>query len=192
MNAPELVTQLAKAFDPEVQQTRDDERSQRSFQAMQFHNLSQQLRDAQAATENLRNQLDIVRNHSHEVERTRDLAEFKLQMMQRNSGLAPNPKRQSRQEWLAEHHPDIVRIGGKVRSERIYADGGRCTEWHSDLSDDEKENWAPFGSSSSSSLAHPSSSSSHALPSSSSPAPSSDIPVAGPSSAARFSTGDAI
>ncbi|KAF8175938.1 hypothetical protein K438DRAFT_1847299 [Mycena galopus ATCC 62051] len=152
LNAPELVNTLAKAFDPEAQQSRDDERSQRSFQTTQFFSLSQQLRDAHAATESLRNQLIAMQSRMYDVERARDRAEWKLEMY--GSG--------SRAKYIAEECPDLVRVGGKIRSERVYPDGGRCIEWFTDISaddDSEKENWDP---SSSSSSGHPS------LPSSSS------------------------
>lgn len=186
LNAPELIGHLAKAFDPEVQQARDEERSQRSFQLAQFNSISAQLRDAQAATESLRTQLLSMQNRSHEVERARDLAEFKLQLLEQRTVVSqpqPQPQpRQSRQGWYEEHHPDLIRVDGKVRCERIYPDGGACTEWISDPSDDEKENWPPYGYPRSSS---PLLSSSPDL--STNP---SDVPIAGPSSAGAGSSTD--
>ncbi|KAF8200022.1 hypothetical protein K438DRAFT_1823075 [Mycena galopus ATCC 62051] len=128
LNAPELVNTLAKAFNPEAQQSRDDERS------------------------HLRNQLIAMQSRMYDVERAHDCAEWKLEMY--GSG--------SRAKYIAEECPDLVRVGGKIRSERVYPDGGRCIEWFTDISaddDSEKENWDP---SSSSSSGHPS------LPSSSS------------------------
>lgn len=197
INAPELVNKLSKAFDPEAQQSRDHARSDRSFQTAQLFTVNAQLRDAQATTESLRTQLAALQNQVHAAERARDLAEFKLQLVD-----VPKPKVPGRQEWLAEHHPDLERVGGQVRSERVYSDGGRCTTWHSDPSDDEKENWAPHGYPSSSSP-FPSSSSSLGPPLSSSPAAAALLPalpiapsaisVAGPSSVARTTeSGDAL
>ncbi|KAJ7711932.1 hypothetical protein B0H16DRAFT_1437352 [Mycena metata] len=189
LNAPELVTQLAKAFDPEVQQSRDTARAERSFQTTQLLTLNGQLRDSQATIESLCSQITTLQAQVHTAERARDLAEFKLQLADVPKS---NPKRRSRQEWMAEYHPDIQRVGGKVRAERVYSDGGRCTTWHSDPSDDEKENRAPYAYPGSSSP-FPSSSSSLG-PLSSSPMPllpalpitsSSDTPIAGPSSVAH-------
>ncbi|KAJ7713091.1 hypothetical protein B0H16DRAFT_1341737 [Mycena metata] len=186
LNAPELVGHLAKAFDPEVQQARDEERSQRSFQLAQFNSISAQLHDAQAATESLRTQLLSMQNRSHEVERARDLAEFKLQLLEQRTVVSqpqPQPQpRQSRQGWYKEHHPDLIRVDGKVRCERIYPDGGACTEWISDPSDDEKENWPPYGYPRSSSPLLSSSPDRSTNP--------SDVPIAGPSSAGAGSSTD--
>jgi hypothetical protein len=140
MNALELVNKLAKAFDPEAQQIRDDERSQHSFQATQLSTLTQQLRDSQTANENLCDQLRVT-------ERAHDRAELKMMYDQDSFAL----KRQCRSTYIAEAYPDIVRVDGKIRSERIYDDGGGCTEWFSDPStadESEKENWDPSSSSS--------------------------------------------
>ncbi|KAJ7767216.1 hypothetical protein B0H16DRAFT_1789237 [Mycena metata] len=172
LNAPELVGHLAKAFDPEVQQARDEERSQRSFQLAQFNSISAQLCDAQAATESLCTQLLSMQNRSHEVERARDLAEFKLQLLEQRTVVSqpqpqPQPQpRQSRQGWYEEHHPDLIRVDGKVRYP----------------SNDEKENWPPYGYPRSSS---PLLSSSPDL--STNP---SDVPIASPSSAGAGSSTD--
>ncbi|KAF7341440.1 hypothetical protein MVEN_01881100 [Mycena venus] len=80
LNAPDLVNKLAKVFDPETQQSLQEERSQRSFQNTQLFTLMQQLRDAQAANDNLRYQVTTAQNQAHESDRARDRAEFKLQM----------------------------------------------------------------------------------------------------------------
>ncbi|KAJ7653533.1 hypothetical protein DFH06DRAFT_1133697 [Mycena polygramma] len=153
LNAPDLVNKLAKAFDPEAQQSRDDERSQRSFQTAQLFTVNQQLRDAQATTESLRSQLAAMQQRAHDVERAHDQARFKLQMYESGFAVAPKPrKHQRRSEYLAEHCSDIVRVQGQIRSERIYPDGGRCTEWWSDPStgdESDKENWDPSSSGSS-------------------------------------------
>ncbi|KAJ7727416.1 hypothetical protein B0H16DRAFT_1779512, partial [Mycena metata] len=140
LNAPELTNQLAKVFDPEVQQSRDTVRAEHSFQQVQLITLNGQLCDSQATIKSLRTQITALQAQVHTAERGRDLAESELQLTDVPKS---NPKHQSCQEWMAEHHPDIQRIGGKVRTERVYADGGRCTMWHSDPSDDEEENQAP-------------------------------------------------
>ncbi|KAJ7258322.1 hypothetical protein C8J57DRAFT_1472431 [Mycena rebaudengoi] len=86
MNAPDLVNKLSHAFDPEAQKARDAERSQRSFQATQMLSLTQQLCDAQAANEGLRNQITIMQGHTHDVERACDRAELRLEMVEGANG----------------------------------------------------------------------------------------------------------
>ncbi|KAJ7715049.1 hypothetical protein B0H16DRAFT_1701866 [Mycena metata] len=118
LNAPELVSHLAKVFDPEVQQACDEERSQRSFQLAQFNSISAQLCDVQAVTESLRTQLLSIQNRSHKVKRAHDLAEFTLQLLEQRTVVSqpqPQPQpRQSRQGWYEEYHPDLIRVDGKV------------------------------------------------------------------------------
>jgi hypothetical protein len=148
MSAPELVNKLAKAFDPEAQQARDANRSQRSFQNTQLLAVNQQLRDAQATNESLRTQLMAAQTHAHDTERARDRAEMMLAMYER--GLGGGKKRRSRARYVAEEYPDLERVEGKIRSERIYGDGGACIQWYSDASagdDSEKENRNPTSSS---------------------------------------------
>ncbi|KAF7340350.1 hypothetical protein MVEN_01954200 [Mycena venus] len=125
MNAPELVNKLSQAFDPAVLKSRDDERSLRSFQTTQFLALNQQLRDAQAATESLRNELATV-------QRARDRAELKLELHQPSFAGFTTSGPRSRARYIADEHPDLVRVGGKIR----YGE------------DSDKENWDPSSSSS--------------------------------------------
>ncbi|KAJ7616452.1 hypothetical protein FB45DRAFT_719031, partial [Roridomyces roridus] len=126
-SAPDLVKQLAKTFDPDAQRARDKERAERSFQTTQFFALSQQMRDAQSTIDSLRTQL-------HESERARDRAEFKLDMM-------------GDREPRVYARPSGTKGAGrsKSRCEIIYPEGGACTYWVTDVSDDEsdKENKAP-------------------------------------------------
>ncbi|KAJ6529398.1 hypothetical protein B0H19DRAFT_532533 [Mycena capillaripes] len=156
MNAPELVTQLSKVFDPKAARARETDRAERSFQTTHMFTLSQQLRDAQTANENLRNQLSAMQIQLHDAQRGRELAELKLQMFQTGSvfgsaSMGPSTGRRSRAAIYKEN-PDFVREDRKVRCERIFPDGGACTQWFSDLSsddDEEKENKNPSSSSNS-------------------------------------------
>ncbi|KAJ6453365.1 hypothetical protein C8R45DRAFT_633831 [Mycena sanguinolenta] len=147
MNLPELVTKLAKAFDPETQQSMQEERAQRSFQTAQLFSLTQHIRDANATADALRNQLTQMQTRVHEAERARDRAEFKLEL----HGPAPGGERLSRHgQYIAEQYPDLVRVRGKIRSERIFPEGGGCVEWFTDTSADDdldKENQDPSSSS---------------------------------------------
>ncbi|KAJ6553569.1 hypothetical protein DFH09DRAFT_1085684 [Mycena vulgaris] len=144
MNTPELVNKLANAFDPDVQKSRDQERSERSFQTTQIITMSQQLRDAQATNESLRNQMATIQTRAHDTERALDRAEMLLKMY--TGDFAPKQRRKSspKRSRYADH-PDIVRVNGKVRCEVTYPDGGACTYWVSDPSSDEsgKENRDP-------------------------------------------------
>ncbi|KAJ7772878.1 hypothetical protein DFH07DRAFT_146407 [Mycena maculata] len=79
--APELVDKLTRAFDPEVQKARDEDRYQRAAQNTQLFTLSQQLRDSHTSAESLRNQLTIMQQHLNDAERSRDVALLKLEMM---------------------------------------------------------------------------------------------------------------
>ncbi|KAF7371864.1 hypothetical protein MVEN_00043400 [Mycena venus] len=125
MNAPELVNKLSQAFDPAVLKSRDDERSLRSFQTTQFLALNQQLCDAQAATESLRNELATV-------QRAHDRAELKLELHQPSFAGFTTSGPRSRARYIADEYPDLVRVGGKIR----YGE------------DSDKENWDPSSSSS--------------------------------------------
>ncbi|KAJ7366037.1 hypothetical protein DFH08DRAFT_1002638 [Mycena albidolilacea] len=140
LNAPELVNKFAKAFDLETQQSLQDERAQRSFQTTQFFTVNQQLRDTKASYENLR-------NHLAEVERARDRAEFRLEMVE-HGGFGGGGDHRSRAQYILEEYPDLVRVDGHIRCERIYPEGGGCTQWFADSEDSEKENRHPSSSSS--------------------------------------------
>ncbi|KAJ7123487.1 hypothetical protein C8R44DRAFT_783884 [Mycena epipterygia] len=115
MNAPELVSKLSQAFDPEAQKSRDDERSQRSFQTTQLFAMSQQLRDAQATMESLQNEISAMQKHTNDVERARDRAEMKLEMYTGGFASDVAPKRPSKTAERYKQNPDLVRVGGKVR-----------------------------------------------------------------------------
>jgi hypothetical protein len=108
---------------------------------MQFLALTQQLRDAQAANERMRNELAVVQC-------ARDRAELKLELYQPGSfaGFSTSGPR-SRAQYIADEYPDLVRVGGKIGCETVYPDGGRCTEWFTD-GEDSKENRDPSSSSS--------------------------------------------
>ncbi|KAJ7091997.1 hypothetical protein B0H15DRAFT_777771, partial [Mycena belliarum] len=137
MNAPELVNKLSHAFDPDTQRARDEERSQRSFQSAQIFAMSQQLRDAQAIIETLR-------NRAHDAERARDRAELRLELAEGRGHRSKSERRSKKVD-----QPDLIRVNGKVRCETVYPEGGQCTYWVTDASSDEseKENKDPKSSS---------------------------------------------
>ncbi|KAJ7277227.1 hypothetical protein C8J57DRAFT_1222969 [Mycena rebaudengoi] len=131
----DLANKLAHAFDPAVQQARDD-----------------QLRDSQAVVESLRTQNTILQNHVHELEHACDRAEVKLELLNLNNG--SNAQGRSRPRPYKSHKrvSDIERVRGKIRCETKYPGGGAMTHWISDPStddyedyDEEKENsWDTF------------------------------------------------
>ncbi|KAJ6527142.1 hypothetical protein B0H19DRAFT_1385536 [Mycena capillaripes] len=157
MNALELVNQLSKAFDPTVAKARENERAERSFQTTHMLTLSQQLRNSQNSIENLRNQLTAMQTRVHDAERGRKLAELKLQFSHVGSGPVfggdsadLNTSRRRGRAAVYKANPDLIRHDGQVRCERLYADGGACTQFYSDHSSDdeeEKENRNPSSSS---------------------------------------------
>ncbi|KAJ7112688.1 hypothetical protein C8R44DRAFT_882442 [Mycena epipterygia] len=114
------------AFDPNTPKSRDDERSQRSFQNTQIFTISQQLRDAQGTIESLSNQITVMQNHTQDVERAHDRAEFKIEMLQ---GVETC--------WV-HVRPDAC-VNGKIHCEVLYPDGGACTYWVTDHSSDKSE-----------------------------------------------------
>jgi hypothetical protein len=106
--------------------------------------MTQELRDTQATSERLHNQLA-------EVGCARDRAELKLEMY----GSAPftgfggsGSRKVTWAQYIADEYPDLVRQGGKIRCETVYPEGGGCVEWITDDDDDDKENWNPSLSSS--------------------------------------------
>ncbi|KAJ7713780.1 hypothetical protein DFH07DRAFT_785870 [Mycena maculata] len=102
--------------------------------------MSQQLRDLQAANENLRNQMATMQARANEVERGQDRAELKLEMPQTSMANGFEYVRPDRPQ-----EPNFVRTKGRVRCERIYPDGGACTYFigDSDTDEAEKENKDP-------------------------------------------------
>ena len=138
----ELVQTLSKAFDPATQRSREEDRASRSMQTTQFLTISQQLRDANATIESLRNEVTRLRDRFHDAERARDRAELKLELMGMNP---PASERRYHPFPNRRHLPDIVRVRGKIKSEEIFPEGGKSVTWITDgsSSSSEKENIDP-------------------------------------------------
>lgn len=122
--ATELLTRISSAFDPAVQQARDEERANRSLATTQLLTQAQQLRDANAVTEQLRTQLYDLRTRLYDVERERDLSKLRAEMLQMH-GSAPNQAPPARRSSRHRHRP-------KLPSYTHYPDGGQSVIWHSD------------------------------------------------------------
>ncbi|KAJ6552739.1 hypothetical protein B0H19DRAFT_1072247 [Mycena capillaripes] len=121
MNAPELVNQLSKAFDPKWQ------------------------RPARMSTPSAPSRpptCSLYPNNSarvHDAERAQELAELKLQFSQTGSGpvfggasAGPSTGRHCGCAAVYKDNPDLVRHDGQVHCERLYAGGGACTQFFSD------------------------------------------------------------
>ncbi|KAJ7735310.1 hypothetical protein B0H16DRAFT_1731329 [Mycena metata] len=115
LNAPELVDKLSKVFDPAVQKARDKDRAERSFQNTHMLALTGQLRDSQASNDQLYREHAALQSQIYELERS-----------------------------CFKNVSDVVRVNGHVKCKTVYPEGGRCTTWIPDHSDDEKENEAPI------------------------------------------------
>lgn len=76
----DMIRQIARSFDPEVQRLRDEERGNRMAENTQLLAMSQQLRDFQAQTEAVRRELSAVQERLQEAERSKDLAEMRLEI----------------------------------------------------------------------------------------------------------------
>ncbi|KIK32392.1 hypothetical protein CY34DRAFT_19082 [Suillus luteus UH-Slu-Lm8-n1] len=122
--ATELLTRISSAFDPAVQQARDEERANRSLATTQLLMQAQQLRDANAVTEQLRTQLYDLRTRLYDVEREHDLSKLRAEMLQMH-GSAPNQAPPARRSSRHRHRP-------KLPSYTHYPDGGQSVIWHSD------------------------------------------------------------
>ncbi|KAJ7747550.1 hypothetical protein B0H16DRAFT_1850831 [Mycena metata] len=87
----------------------------------------------------------MLQSRIYELERARDRAEMRLEFHQPPVFDAP-PTHSSGSRF--KNVSDVVRVNGHVKCETVYPEGGRCTTWIPDYSDDEKENEAPIASTS--------------------------------------------
>lgn len=132
-NSLNLLSNLSQAFDPEAQRSRDAEQANHSLQNTQFLTLSQQLWDAQQATESVHNQLANVQTHLQDAERACDHAEFHLEMVQMSGS------NQSLSTWASHcgkcsvpHHPSMKQ---KHHCKEVYPDVGGKVWWVTDDKD---------------------------------------------------------
>ncbi|KAG1874731.1 hypothetical protein DFJ58DRAFT_638700, partial [Suillus subalutaceus] len=121
--ASELLSRISGAFDPAVQQARDEDRATRSLANTQLLSQGQQLRDANAVTEKLRTQLFDLQSRLFDAERERDLTQLRLEMIQMHQ---PPPKKAAHKT----HHQR--RPKPKQADYTYYPDGGQSVIWHSD------------------------------------------------------------
>ncbi|KAJ7806031.1 hypothetical protein B0H14DRAFT_3153066 [Mycena olivaceomarginata] len=106
----------------------------RSSDNTQFFAISQQLRDSQALSERLRNEI-------RELERDRDRAEFDLKLMQfthPSHGRGRSHRRTRRVTSSHKRAPGIERVDGKIRVETRFPEGGAQTVYYTDPSTGEE------------------------------------------------------
>lgn len=134
----ELVAHLTHTLNPAVQRARDEERSERFAASTQILAMSNQIRD-------LNTQLFAMQQRLSEAERTRDIAQLRLEFSTR-----PAPQVHHARSPLPPHQPiesplDIPgwpRKGRRKHHQRIeqnYSDGGQATYWHTDGSETDTE-----------------------------------------------------
>jgi hypothetical protein len=124
-NGLELVEKISQVFDPAVQDSRDNERANRSLQNAQLLASAQQNRDAQAVIETLRMQITTLQGRVYESDRARDLAQLKLEMNVRVGGQTPIGQKQG-------VSVDRGRPKPKFRNEIHYREGGGSVTWITD------------------------------------------------------------
>jgi hypothetical protein len=117
--ANDLLARISGAFDPDAIKARDNERANRTLANTHILTQSQQLRDAQATIDNLRHQLFEMRSSLYDVERARDKAELRVEMLQ-----LTGPGQRGRARQLISCLPKAKRL-----SYEWHPDGGQCTQW---------------------------------------------------------------
>ena len=138
----ELVQTLSKAFDLATQRSHEEDCASHSMQTTQFLTISQQLHDANATIESLRNEVSCLHDRFHDAERACNRAELKLKLM----GMNPPASEHRRHPFPNRRNlPGVVRVQGKIRSEEIFPEGGKSVPWITDGSTSslEKENIDP-------------------------------------------------
>jgi hypothetical protein len=115
--AHDLLSRISTSLDPSTQMARSEDRTTRTLQTTQLLTLSNQLRDAQATIEGLRNRVQEADRERHASERRADRAEFMSMLSERRD---PDQSVRIQQAW---------RHGRRYRQEVVYADGGRATQW---------------------------------------------------------------
>ena len=141
----ELVQTLSKAFDPATQRSHEEDRASHSMQTTQFLTISQQLCDANATIESLRNEVSCLRDQFHDAEQAHNCAELKLKLMGMNP---PASERRHHPFPNRRNLPGVVCVRGKIRSKEIFPKGGKSVTWITDGSalSSEKENIDPTAS----------------------------------------------
>ena len=132
-SGPDLIANLSRVFDPEVQKARDSERANRSLQNTHFLAQSQQLRDLQHSNERLHQQIADLQTRLQDVDRSRDRAELKLEMLQMPGFGMVRPA--SRRSELRHRRRMMGIPKKKHKCEETYPEGGGSTWWVTDEED---------------------------------------------------------
>ena len=137
-NGPaDLLSSISRSLDPSFSAARDEDRATRSLQTTQFLSLSNQLRDAQAATNDLRNRLLQADRDRNDAERRADRAELQLDMerMRTSAPMSIRSPEYSRRRDHREQHRNDHHAHRRITR---YRGGGESTTWVTP-SDEEEE-----------------------------------------------------
>ncbi|KAJ7204878.1 hypothetical protein B0H12DRAFT_1243555 [Mycena haematopus] len=139
-SAADAVNTLVRSLDPATLRARDDARAHHSFERTQFMTLSSQL-------DGLRNELSALQRENSDLKRERDRADMERTWAARLDQVARGRRSgRSRSSSHPRHHgrgrgrttyaerDGLQRVGGKVRTDYRYPDGGAVTFWETDTS----------------------------------------------------------
>ncbi|KAF8193470.1 hypothetical protein K438DRAFT_1761633 [Mycena galopus ATCC 62051] len=145
-SAADAVNTLVRSLDPATLRARDDARAHHSFERTQFMTLSSQL-------DGLRSQISALQQENNDLKRERDRAEMERTWAARFDEVAARgqshdrrgrsrspsyPRRHGRgrgRRTFAERD-GLQHVGGKVRTDIKYPEGGGMTFWETDASSD--------------------------------------------------------
>jgi hypothetical protein len=133
-SAADAVNTLVRSLDPAALRARDDARAHHSFERTQFMTLSSQL-------DGLRNQISALQQENSDLKRERDRADMERTWAARfdevvrgrsydrshaRSRSPSHPRRHGRGRGHTTYaeRDGLQRVGGKVRTEHRYPDGG--------------------------------------------------------------------
>ncbi|KAJ7198373.1 hypothetical protein GGX14DRAFT_374323, partial [Mycena pura] len=132
----DLLATFNRAFDPTMQQAREDTRSQRSFKTAQLLAVTQQL-------DVLRTENNSLRDEVNDLKRELDRMEFQLQFARVTNGGGGFDNDRGRLKRRRRSHRDLSRdcsglqrVRGKIRCEETFPEGGGTTYWVTDASSD--------------------------------------------------------
>ena len=144
-NTPtDLLNSISRSLDPSLSAARDEDRAARSLQTTQFLSLSNQLRDALATSNDLRNCLLQADRDRSDAERRADRAELQLEMERMRTGttLSMHSPLYSRHSQ-GQHEPSGRDRRARCRVTR-YRGGGESSIWVTPSDEEEEANRQPW------------------------------------------------
>ena len=138
-NAPtDLLNSISRSLDPSLSAAQDEDRAAWSLQTTQFLSLSNQLRDAQAASNDLRNRLLQADRDRSDAERRADRAELQLEMERMRTGTSMSMHSPLYSRHSHGHQEQRGRDRRARRRITHYRGGGESSTWVTP-SDEEEE-----------------------------------------------------